>query len=56
MGSRSVIGSGVVPNTPYFMEQWLLDPDKIKPGVHMPNFQLSTPQARDLTAYLESLQ
>ncbi len=56
MGSRSIIGGGVVPNTPYFMEQWLLDPDKIKPGVHMPNFQLSTPQARDLTAYLESLR
>lgn len=56
VGSRSVLGSGAISNTPAHMEQWLLDPDKIKPGVHMPNFQLSTPQARALTAYLESLR
>lgn len=56
VGSRSIIAAGAVTNTPAHMEQWLLDPDTIKPGVHMPNFQLSDVQARDLTAYLESLR
>jgi cytochrome c oxidase subunit 2 len=56
VGSRSILASGAINNTPSEMEQWLLNPDKIKNGVHMPNFQLSTIQARNLTAYLESLK
>jgi len=54
MASRSILAAGAISNTPAHMEQWLLNPDAIKPGVHMPNFQLSELQARDLTAYLES--
>lgn len=56
IGSRSLLAAGAVSNTPAHMEQWLLNPDTVKPGVHMPNFQLSEAQARDLSAYLESLR
>ena len=56
VGSRSIIAAGAISNTPAHMEQWLLNPDSIKPGVHMPNFQFTNAQARDLTAYLESLR
>ncbi len=56
VGSRSIIAAGAVTNTAAHMEQWLINPDSIKEGVHMPNFQLSETQARDLSAYLESLR
>jgi len=56
VGSRSIIAAGAISNTAAHMEQWLMNPDTIKPGVHMPNFQLSETQARDLSAYLESLR
>ncbi len=56
MGSRSILAAGATTNTSAHMEQWLINPDTIKPGVHMPNFQLSETQARDLSAYLESLR
>lgn len=56
VGSRDIIAGGALSNTPAHMQQWLLDPDAIKPGVHMPNFQFTNAQAHDLTAYLESLR
>ena len=31
-GSRSTLGAGMLTNTPQNLEQWLTDPDEIKPG------------------------
>ena len=56
MGSRQIIAAGRISNTVANMERWLANPNELKPGVHMPNFQLSGPEVRALTAYLESLQ
>ena len=56
MGSRQIIAAGRISNTVANMERWLANPGQLKPGVHMPNFQLSGPEVRALTAYLESLQ
>ncbi|MDQ6674377.1 MAG: cytochrome c oxidase subunit II [Chloroflexota bacterium] len=57
VGSRATLGAGVVDNTPANLEQWIRDPQALKPGVLMPAFQNLSPA--DLTAladYLESLK
>jgi cytochrome c oxidase subunit 2 len=56
VGSRSTLAGVTLPNTPANMAAWLHNPQAIKPGSHMPNFQLSTSEVRMLTAYLESLK
>lgn len=55
-GSRQALAAGRIGNTPAHVTAWLANPDKLKPGVHMPNFQLDQTQLRDLTAFLESLR
>jgi cytochrome c oxidase subunit 2 len=56
IGSRRWIGAGALPNDPARISAWVLDPQAIKPGTHMPATQL---EARDLSAvsnYLASLK
>jgi cytochrome c oxidase subunit 2 len=53
-GSRSIIGSGVLTNTPSNLATWLADPQAVKPGTKMPNFHLTSSQIQALVAYLES--
>lgn len=55
MGRRVFI-AGMLRNTPANMVTWLLDPQKIVPGNAMPDMGLSEEQARDITAYLYTLQ
>ncbi len=55
-GSRDLIAGGVLPNTPDNLATWLADPQKVKPGVDMPNLGLSQSQINALVAYLESLK
>lgn len=50
--SRQFMAGGVLSVSPKNVKKWLLDPDAIKPGTLMPNFQLSQQEASDLTAYL----
>ena len=56
VGSRQTIGAGVLDNTPANMQVWLKNPQAIKPGSLMPNFQLSEAEAAALAAYLEGLK
>ena len=56
MGTRQVLAAGVLTNTPKNMVIWLKNPQEIKPGVHMPNFNLTDDEANDLSVYLESLR
>ncbi|MGB6482381.1 MAG: cytochrome c oxidase subunit II [Candidatus Acidiferrales bacterium] len=56
MAERQTLAAGRLENTPANLERWLTDPQAIKPGIHMPNFEMTTDQVRDLTAYLESLK
>ena len=57
LASRSTLGAGVDgrhargPST-----TWLHDPQSIKPGCHMPDFQLTDAKVDDLVAYLEELR
>ena len=55
MGKRVFI-AGLLRNTPANMVTWLLDPQEIVPGNAMPDMGLSEEQARDITAYLYTLQ
>jgi cytochrome c oxidase subunit II len=57
IGSRSQIGSGVLPNTPENLQRWVHQVQDVKPGVRMPNYpNLSDADARALADWLESLQ
>lgn len=54
--SRDTIASGVVPNTPANLRQWIEEPDSIKPGALMPAMKLTDQQLDAVTAYLETLK
>ncbi|MGH7814837.1 MAG: cytochrome c oxidase subunit II [Candidatus Binataceae bacterium] len=55
-GSRTTLAAGVLKNTPANVKKWIIDPETIKPGAHMPALVESGPQLNDLVAYLESLK
>ncbi|MGH7906860.1 MAG: c-type cytochrome, partial [Candidatus Binataceae bacterium] len=55
-GSRTTFAGSILPNTPRNVALWISDPDKVKPGAHMPTLGLRGPQLHDLVAYLESLK
>ncbi len=56
VGSRETLAAGRLENTPANLTTWLLEPDMIKPGSHMPNLHLTREQRDTLTAYLEALK
>src|SRR5437764_4378613 len=51
---RPTLAGETIPNSASTLEQWLLDPQSLKPGTTMPNLGLTQQEARDLTAFLES--
>lgn len=53
LASRRTIGAGTLVNTRGGLAGWIVDPQSIKPGVHMPANQLA---AKDLLALLDYLQ
>lgn len=53
--SRRYIG-GVLPNTSDNLLRWLQDPPAISPQTVMPNIGISEAEARDIAAYLGSLE
>jgi cytochrome c1 len=55
MASRSYV-AGTLPNTSDNMRAWILHPQKIKPKNAMPDVGLSEDEARDITAYLYTLE
>lgn len=54
--SRDTIASGIVPNTPENLRQWIQDPNTFKPGSKMPAMGLSNKELDAVTAYLETLR
>ena len=56
IAARQTLAAGVLENTPSNLDRWLSDPQAAKPGIHMPNFQMTSDQVRELTAYLETLR
>jgi cytochrome c oxidase subunit 2 len=56
IASRARLAAGRLPNTPDDMEQWIRDPQRIKPGVNMPAHPLPEADLKALVAYLETLR
>ncbi len=54
--SRSTMLSGMMDNNPANVNNWLTDPQKVKPGAHMPRFIFSPDSIRAITAYLSQLK
>jgi cytochrome c2 len=54
-GRRTVI-AGMLPNTPDNLVRWLQTPQAVKPRTAMPDMALSQGEARDIAAYLYTLQ
>ena len=56
IGSRHTLAAGTLDNTRGNLGGWISNPQKIKPGTHMPDIDLSARELRTLVAYLESLR
>jgi cytochrome c oxidase subunit 2 len=57
IGSRSILGAGIVDNTPENLYRWIRNPHDLKPGVLMPASNgLADSDLRALAAYLLSLR
>ena len=54
--SRRELGAGIADNTPENLRRWLANPQRVKPGVKMPDFKFSDEQVTHLVDYLETLQ
>jgi cytochrome c oxidase subunit 2 len=53
--SRATLASGIVPNTPETLADWVRDPQIIKPGCLMPAFGLDDRSQQLIVAYLRTL-
>jgi cytochrome c oxidase subunit 2 len=54
--SRRTMLAGMMDNNAGNVYKWLSDPQKVKPGAHMPRFIFKEDSIRALTAYLEQLK
>jgi cytochrome c551/c552 len=48
--------AGVVPNVPQNMMQWIMNPPAVDSKTAMPNLHVTAADARDIAAYLYTLQ
>jgi cytochrome c oxidase subunit 2 len=53
--SRDTIASGTIPNTRENLENWIKDPDVLKPDCLMPKMQLSDQDVDHIVSYLVTL-
>jgi len=57
VGGRVSLGAGILPNNVGTIAGWIADTQHLKPGNHMPSFNIfSGRELRALAAYLESLE
>jgi len=54
-GARSYI-AGELPNNADNLRRWIRDPQSVEPGTAMPNLGVSEIDARDIAAYLFTLE
>ncbi|MFC4859441.1 c-type cytochrome, partial [Actinophytocola glycyrrhizae] len=54
-GARSYI-AGALPNTGDNLQHWIRDPQEVEPGTAMPDLDVSELEARDIAAYLLTLE
>jgi cytochrome c oxidase subunit 2 len=56
VGSRLTLAAGTIPNTRGNLAGWIVDPQRIKPGTHMPPNMLAPKDLEALLTYLQSLK
>lgn len=56
IASRRTLAAGAFDNTPEHMRRWLENPQREKPGNHMPKVDLTSEQLDSLVAYMEALK
>ncbi|KQU71547.1 cytochrome B [Aminobacter sp. DSM 101952] len=57
LGSRNTLGAGILPNTPETISSFIVRPDAIKPGTHMPAFDMLPPDdIRSIAVWLKGLE
>jgi cytochrome c oxidase subunit 2 len=56
VASRRQLGAGILENTPANMRRWLKNPQLIKPGALMPDFNFTDQELDQLREYLETLR
>jgi cytochrome c1 len=54
--SRRTMIAGELPNQPQNLMRWVKSPQSVEPHTAMPNLGLNDQQARDVAAYLYTLQ
>jgi cytochrome c len=54
--ARRAYVAGRLPNVPDSLVQWLMNPQRFEPGRAMPNLGVTEKDARDIAAYLYTLQ
>ena len=53
--SQRTFIAGELPNTPDNLERWIMDPPSIQPKTAMPNLGVGAAEARDIAAFLYSV-
>jgi cytochrome c oxidase subunit 2 len=56
VGSRTSLAALTIPNERDALEEWIRDPQHVKPGTRMPDVHLDDADVRAVAAYLESLK
>jgi cytochrome c oxidase subunit 2 len=56
VASRRELGAGILENNPANMRRWLKNPQHIKPGALMPDFNFTDQELGQLEAYLSALR
>jgi cytochrome c oxidase subunit II len=56
LASRRTIAAATLPNTTGHLGAWIVDPQQIKPGSHMPPTELAPDELQALLAYLQGLR
>jgi cytochrome c oxidase subunit II len=56
VASRRTLAAGTIPNNAGYLAGWIVDPQRIKPGVNMPQNSLPAEDLQALLAYLSTLQ
>lgn len=54
--ARRVYLAGRLPNTPENLSLWIRDPQSVDPRTAMPDMQVTETHARDMVAYLYTLE
>ena len=56
LASRRYLAAAMVPNNRGWLGGWVMDPQSIKPGTHMPANDMRSDELQALLTYLQTLR